>query len=416
MPQPSQRPAFALIAACLLLASCSHWSAPPSAQEQAKAIADAVSSGGYQAVRRHPTEQLTDRWFYNGQTIAVSLLAPSTPGRYPLIVYLPGLGESAEAGDRWREDWAQAGYAVFSLQAETLAHALNELPATEHGDKDGEFDEEMDDARRAALAARASDLRYIGHQYFAQPALAERIEQTLWALAQFKQRSLSGQDLFGRADTSQMVVAGYELGAQTVAALIGEKTGIELPSRHDFSPQAAILISPTVDPAQGAVHSRFQALSLPLLAISSEFDDDPYGISSPQVRKAVWEFAPAGHKWWLRVRHANHRQLAGTQRLPVGVDRQADDSNGFFPDKLWPDFGMRFSGNHRARGQAGDAMGEWHRGGERSAVETVKALASIQSVSGAFLDSMVKKDALADDWLNRKAAGWLRKTAELQGK
>ena len=42
--------------------------------------------------------------------------APQDAAVVPVVVYLPGLGQSAAAGATWRAAWASAGYAVLAVQ------------------------------------------------------------------------------------------------------------------------------------------------------------------------------------------------------------------------------------------------------------------------------------------------------------
>ena len=87
---------------------------------------------------------------------------PSGEGNFPLIVYLPGLGESAEGGAAWRRSWAEAGYAVLAIQPETISRIWTSPAA-----RSGEFRE----LAREQFSARALDHR----QTILQKALAERV-------------------------------------------------------------------------------------------------------------------------------------------------------------------------------------------------------------------------------------------------
>ena len=82
------------------------------------------------------------------------------------------------------------------------------------------------------------------------------MNHVLWAYAQLQQRTKAGQGLFAAADWSRMVIAGYDIGAQTTAAMIGEKFDTDLPQAPDFKPLAAILLSPAVDMALGGDRHR----------------------------------------------------------------------------------------------------------------------------------------------------------------
>ena len=71
-------------------------------------------------------------WLISGQAVLLVLAEPGPPALVPLVIYLPGLGESGQAGERWRSAWASAGYAVLSVQplAEDTAAWTSELART----------------------------------------------------------------------------------------------------------------------------------------------------------------------------------------------------------------------------------------------------------------------------------------------
>jgi len=48
--------------------------------------------------------------------ILVTAVQPKREGKYPLVIYLLGLGESADAAPEIRNAWAKSGYVVLSLQ------------------------------------------------------------------------------------------------------------------------------------------------------------------------------------------------------------------------------------------------------------------------------------------------------------
>ena len=85
-----------------------------------------------------------------------------------------------------------------------------------------------------------------------------------------------------------MVIAGYDIGAQTTAAMIGEKFDTHLPQAPDFKPLAAILLSPSVNMALGELTTGYKNISIPLLVVAGTEDDDPYAITTPCVRTAIF--------------------------------------------------------------------------------------------------------------------------------
>jgi len=401
----------ALIGAALT-GACSFQPAAPSQQEQIEMLDRFIRAGGYHATHEYQIESLNESWPHDGDVVNVSLTAPADTGTYPVILYLPGLGEPADAGRLWRENWAKAGYLVFSLQAQSISKALADLKPVADKENDTEAASDDQKARRRAQLLRKSDLRYTGHAFFSLQSLENRIKQSLWAYEQFKQKANAYQGLFGRADLSRIFIAGYDIGAQTTAALIGEQTGIEMPAIANFQPQAAILISPMVDPAMGNIDKRFQGIQIPFLVITSETDNDPYGISSPFVRTALWEYAPAGSKYLLLLKNAAHRLLAGSNWSVEHSFRHGQRHE----DESMSDSTNQLQGDGSRRRNKGDGIRAGVASLRGADIEPYKSIAAIFSVSTAFLDSIAKSDNFADLWLMKHADSWIDNIAALKRK
>ena len=158
----------------------------------------------------------------------------------------------------------------------------------------------------------------------------------------------------------------------------------------------------------GNIDNRFRDIKIPFLAITSENDNDPYAISSPQVRTAIWEYAPAGQHYLLLLKNAEHRMLSGSGWS--GRPQIEDDTPR--SDEYMPGFGMQLDGSRRAhRGALGGGMG-MPRHAVR--VEAYQSIAAVFSVSSAFLDSIAKADNFARLWLTENAKVWLDKAATLK--
>ena len=414
------------------LAGCSSKPPLPSQDDQLEKLEQAMSSGAYKTARNFAVASQHDSWSQAGVELEVELLGPTTPGSYPLIIYLPSLGEDAKAGRIWRETWAKAGYVVFSMQSLPTSQALKALeaerkyddPLEEPRDEETELaDESMvarpeqesgswfgEKPRKQSRTARDSELRYVGHQYFATDNLKKRLEQLYWAYQQIQVRVGLKQALFAQVDLSKVVVAGYDLGAQTVAALAGEKFDSALPHSDTLKPLAALVLSPSVDLAEGSLRSRFQNLNIPMLTITGTEDNDPYAISSASVRSAIWEHAPAGGKHLLMLQGAGHRLLAGNEmggRFGLSYQRRLERSLGSLESSASSNRRRSLDGD----GQFGGLFGS------NSRIDPdlgYKQVAAIASVSTAFLDMQIKHDEFAQAWLGEKATKWLGKAGTLQ--
>lgn len=404
----------AALACAMILSSCFFRPAPPNLDEQLEKTGQFISKGGYSGTHEFAIESTQDIWLRGNRAIEVSMLTPTEPGNYPLIIYLPGLGEHSDNGKLWREAWAKAGYAVFSLQPTELAEALKEagpmMPPQDDDDKPGLFSRAQP---RPSNGLRNSELHYLGREYFAQTRLQQRVDDLLWAYAQLKLKTYAGSDWFASADTSKVIVAGYDIGAQTVAAAIGETTDIDLSAAKDFKPMAAMLFSPSVDMAQGNVATRYKNISLPLLTVTGSEDNDPYGISSADVRTAIWEYAPKGHKYLLLLNKGGHELLSGSglqyRQPPGGIGPGSPPSGGAMPG-----FVDSFRDGGRHSGADGFPGGMARHGVKRDGDQDARHIAAVFSVSDAFLDSIGKPGNNAETWLADKANQWLKKSATLK--
>jgi dienelactone hydrolase len=182
----------------------------------------------------------------------------------PVVVYLPGLGQGPDTGQRWATTWAQAGYAVLGLQ-----------PL------------EADAAAWRSELARTGEFRELGLLHYGDTLRAQRLAalRGLLPALQAAQPTL---------DWSRAALAGYETGAQTA-----------LDARGDAAWRAVIAISPPAmqPPALGAT----------ALVITSDGDHDPLGlVRRPGERRQAFDALAPGSGWLLNLGIASHAALAGT--------------------------------------------------------------------------------------------------------
>jgi len=414
---------MALIAGLSLISACANLIGPPSLETQAERLSETLQQGGYRSATRLAISSSQQRWQEAGTELQISITAPTTAGAYPLIIYLPGLGEDAEAGRLWRESWATAGYMVLTVQATEMANALQALQAQALDDDDPLLKRPRDqddidrmlpaaeDARGARQRrsvsdiARNSELRYLGHTYFSPENVRQRLNHLASAFARFKRLAQTGQAPFAQADLSRIIVAGYELGAQTASALAGERYDIALPGDDGLKPLAYLQLSPVVDLAGGNLRNRFQNMHQPMLVITSHQDDDPYAIGSASARTSIWEYAPAEMKYLLLLKDAGHRMLAGSE---LG-DRSRQGTGTREVGDFFDPFSSRNSAGSRQRPHPMMAIDDDDRRHAERQREVLgyKQVAAILSVSTAFFDLLSKQDPSARLWLRDNANSWL---------
>jgi dienelactone hydrolase len=357
------------------------------------AALNARMHSGYVVDHRHPTESSRETWTIGGEAVDVSLMLPSDAGSFPLVVYLPGLGEASVAGAAWRRAWAEAGYAVLSVQLARMGEALG-----------------------ASELARAGEFRTLAAESFSSDALATRLGVLSGALAEVeRRRARPDAGPFARIDVSRVAVTGFDLGAQAAMVVAGEAVdGVEAPP-WPMRVKAVIALSPYADFTGMGLERLFGSVHLPVLSVTGNRDVDAYGlVTSASVRRAPFQYMPPGDKYLLVVSAAQHALLSGREtplaepsERTAATEGSAGEASGERQRRGTRAGGRRF----RAAG-AGDRSQPAHG----AAAAWRVGLAEIAQVTTAYLDATVKDDPVAHEWMSRDAASWLGKTAELRAK
>lgn len=365
--------------ALLLLSACAndpHRRPEPS--DAAKNQAQLLVANGYQAAETSSLTVAVQDWIVDGERLPVSLAWPGSGQKLPLVVYLPGLGEPAQAGQRWRQAWAHAGYAVLSVQP--LAVDANAWSSD---------------------LARAADFKGLARQHRQAAQLTARIQRLNATLAEARRRAAAGDALWSRVDFGRMAVAGYDLGSQAAARLAPEF-------------KAALLLSPSL------TADDLPMLSGPLLLVSSRRDTNPTGlIESPGLRTQAFEQLPSGQadKFLLLLETASHAALAG------GTALELDDFGGGGNSSRkgqGQEGGRKRGGGGGGRGGGGGGASKDGQDGTPRHVAAPAARGDAQLASGvategvsiAFLDATLRERPAARQWLQNDALGWLQGLGE----
>lgn len=337
-------------------------------------------------------ELIEQRWTRGSRGLQISFQSPKGTGPWPLVLYLPGLGQRSSAGPLWREAWVKEGFAVLTVQGEREAHALSHL-----------------------LPRDRLDLKSLGRPYYTLAELNQRVLDIESAFNTLEDRVRRGEAPFAKAKTEAIAIAGYDLGAQSAQALLGEaiKGGVSPPFRQKI--KAGILLSPHVDVAAGRVQQRFKSITAPLLVITGSLDLDPWGISSPSVRLAAFQQAGSGHKMLVNLTQATHRQMAGIDPLSDRPEDQELDPEAL--DQLKgsemqetvsrdQDNATRTASPFVAQNQSLEPEFKPHHAGQQ--------LAAIKVISALFLSETLNRDPRAADWLRVTAGRWLGSAGTFQ--
>lgn len=399
-PTVSRRRLSAATFALAFLAGCS--TAPVHRPDET--TVKQFAGTGYQADEHFGVATTYANWVAGQLDLDISLTVPARLGPFPMVVYLPALGETRSAGEAWRTFWAQSGYAVLSLQP--LAG----------------------DARVwATPQARSGDSAFLARERYSAKVTTERLAALQEALAELQRRHARGEAPLDKIDLSRVAIAGYDVGAYTAMLVAGESPrGVPVASLP-FAVKAVIALSPYADFSGTPFDQRYAGISGPVLSVTSDNDADRLGvIPSPAIRKAPFDSMPSGNKYLLNMVDIPHAGLSGSAagRLQdefrdAGEKHQRAESE----TERSRDGGSRSS--HRRSGTGGSSTDGGRRAPERGArsgdaasSQTTLAIAeaAIQSVTTAFLDAYLKGDAVAHEWLDKDATRWLRDRGEIKRK
>ena len=370
----------------MLLVACAS-NAPPKLDESK---VRAFTEKGYLTVDRYAITTMLATWTRDGKSIEIALSAPTKRGQFPLVVYLPGLGETRVAGEVWRTAWAKAGYAVLSLQ-----------PLSDDSDV------------WSSAQARAGDFSDLARERYSSNVMAARIEALRYVLSEVIRKRGETGGLFDQVDPARTAIAGYDLGAYVAMLIAGEKKHNIAPPDLPVKVAAVIALSPFADSSGKASADRYSDIHGPVISITSDADTDPLGLVSPaSARKLPFEYMPGGGKYLLSLSNASHRTLAGNA-LSAEVDQQESDSR-----KSGPGGGQRKRGKNPdgsdAGLQGGNYLGGVSIGSRISPTELAIAAAAVEGVTTAFLDAFLNNDPIAREWLRKDAARWLAPAGELE--
>jgi len=400
-PAASGRRFGAATLALAFLAGCS--SAPVHKPDETKV--KQFAGLGYQTDEHFGIATTYANWITANLEFDISLTVPAKLGPFPLVIYLPALGETRSAGEAWRAAWAQSGYAVMSVQ-----------PL-------------VDDARVwGSSTARSGDFALLARERYSARVMSDRIAALQLALNELSRRHARREAPLEKIDLSRVAVAGFDMGAYMAMAIAGESirgvAGPVLP----FPVKAVIALSPYADFAGAPFSERYAGMHGPILSVTSDNDTDVLGlVTSPSIRKAPFETMSGGSKYLLTLSGLPHAGLSGGGMPPTagetgGPPSRAERSDG--SADRGRDGGGRSANRKGGPGGSGSTDGGRKAGDRpgmfRDAVYSPTSLAigeaAIQGVTTAFLDAYVKDDSIAREWLDKGASRWLRDRGEIKRK
>lgn len=418
-----RRLGLALLTAPLWVGACA--SGPEARQEmtpEQRAEAQRFTELAFRVEPRLSTD--TARTTLSGPhgDIYTEIVVPREAGRYPLVIYMPGLGEDIQEGRRWRDVWAQAGYAVLAVQPQ--ADGTSVLASDE---------------------ARSGRFLGIARRAFSTESRGLRVEALKFVLGEVDRLAKNGDVLFARADRTRLLLTGYDLGADTAMACAGERWS-GAAAAHVGGLRGVLALSPYHDPLESD-NTVYADVHLPVMSITSDNDIDPFGlVVDVSTRSAPYRGMPRDDKYLLVLRGISHRGLSGRDELqadmgqsPAGERRSGGRSRGgrgmggpmgggmgsgmggdMTGGSMMPgDMDRDMTSGPGGGGDIGGGRAGRPGGGERGqggGGNTERQVQVIESVSLAFLEASLKNSAMAKDWLALDAPRWLRAVGSLSVK
>ena len=373
--------------ALAFLAGCSTPSQPKPDEAKVRQFA----GQGYLTDEQYGIATSFATWTTAKGSVDVALTIPARAGPFPLVVYLPSLGETRLAGEAWRKAWAQGGYAVLAFQP--LAEDLKAW---------------------TAASARSGDFRPLARERYAGPAMSARLEALAGVLAELIRRQAQKEAALERIDLTHVAVAGFDLGAYTAMAIAGEEVPGSARPVLPLPVAAVIALSPYADFSGPSFATRYGAIRGPVLCVSGDNDADALGlVSSPSLRKAPFQYMPAGDKYLVTMANLQHSALSGGNLDPVPPEEGRSVETGDASER--PQGSGRRGGKHKSAA-AGAGMRSALSGAPPSPTAQAIGVAAVQGIAVAFLDAYLKQDPIAREWLEKDAARWLRNGGEIKRK
>lgn len=228
--------------------------------------------------------QLTE-FSYQEREVPLKVYLPETTAPAPVILLSHGLGGSREVGTYLGELWASRGFVVVAMQHLGSDHSVwKDAPPAQ---------------RRARMKAAASGQAFRDRTQDV-PATLDQLE--LW------QRE-EGHFLAGRLDLERVGIGGHSFGAKTTQALAGQSFGLVGKAFHDERIDAALALSPS-PPKQGDPAKAFSQIAIPMMLMTGTADGSPIGSTTPAARREVFPALPAGDKYELVLRGAEHHAFS----------------------------------------------------------------------------------------------------------
>lgn len=386
---------YFILGSVLLTALVGGCSTAPKQQKIDQAKIQQFATRGYDSGIDYATSSSKLSFNITYECCQLTLVQPNREGKYPLVIYLPGLGESSDAGADMRNAWAKSGYVVLSFQSL----------------KD-------DENVWSSKAAHSADFAYIRHERYSAEVISERLSILTKVIENLKQRAVSGDASLQRLDLTHIAIVGFDVGASSAMSIAGEESpnvsivGLSVPV------SAVIALSPYADFSGSSLDVRYRNINMPVLSITGDEDGDVHGGVPPSIHQAPFQYMPAGNKYLLLLAGASH-SIIGDENSAKSSSNEGDSNNkqtepGNTNDSSGSERGKRH-GKRTSNNGSGSGSSSNRNAGNSPTQRAILEIA-IEQVTTAFLNAYVKNDKFSVQWLKQEAQTWLKKNGQLKVK
>ena len=327
--------------------------------------------------------------------IQVTIVQPRRKGRYPLVIYMPGLGESSEAGKNIRNAWATSGYVVIAIQ-----------PLID------------DELIMSTAAAKEGDFAYIRHERYANEVVSSRINVLGKLLEYLKQSGAASDTGLDSIDLEHIAIVGFDIGANSAMIVAGEEVQNVSNSGFPLKVGAVIALSPYADFSGATFNSRYQNIILPVLSITGDADDDTHGVVPITLHQAPFQYMPEGNKYLLLLAGATHSVIGNGAPTNDVVNPAGGDSKKADSESSNKGTGRSRGGRNGKKTSSNDSPTPATLAKRVPVGPTQRAMmeVAIEQISTAFLNAYIKSDQMAIEWLKKDTRTWLYNLGTLKQK
>lgn len=245
------------------------------------AISNGQQAGGATTTDLEPLD--SDR----NREVPVKIYLKPSSGPQPVILFSHGLGGSRNASPYLGNHWAENDYIAVFVQ---------------HKGSDSSIRNGTGPGQRLMALKQAISLENV----------LARLEDISFVIDQLEIWNRDADHfLYGKLDLDHIGLSGHSYGANTTQSLMGQVSLLR-ESPTDPRIDAFLPMSPSASPAMSP-EKAFGKVFAPVLCMTGTKDNNPVSPTmTPESRQQVYEGLPAGDKFQLVLKDAQHHAFAGS--------------------------------------------------------------------------------------------------------